>query len=256
MKTILLILIILCTTTSFAENKLARINDPDGYTNVRSGRGNEFSIITTIDKDDLFYCENTNAEWLSIIALRWKDSKQIEGFIHRSKVQFIEALENNTQKELLMSILIQQQILAENYIKACDDHDDLMHQKTVEKLESYGEIQYSPILEILPKYFCATKDTSILQQLFKTIWADAGSANESPSFALGESYICKPSLVLAQLKHVKNVKQRKFIFDNIEWGLLNHYNVDEDGISEDKDFNRLKNLLDVERKKACPQQTN
>lgn len=253
MKTGLLILIILYTTTSFAENnKLARINDPDGYTNVRNGQGVEFPIITTLDKDDLFYCEKTNSEWLKIIALKWIDSKQIEGFVHRSKVQFIDNLDNKAKQELLKKTLLTQTKLATDFYNAWKSKDSVAYKTTVKKLEEYSEFKYSTIIEILPGYYCETKDSTILQLFFSTILADAGSANETPSFVIGECYICKPSMVLAQVKYLKTAKQRKLIFDNIEWGLMNYYETDENGKSENKDFNRLKKLLETERKKACP----
>ncbi|MBK6962647.1 MAG: hypothetical protein IPH20_01595 [Bacteroidales bacterium] len=48
------------------------------------------------------------------------------------------------------------------------------------------------------------------------------------------------------------MEQRKLIYDNIEWGLINYYGANENEKSENKDFNRLKKLLETERKKACP----
>jgi hypothetical protein len=252
MKIRLLILIVLYTTTSFAENKLARINDPDGYTNVRSGQGVDFPVITTLDKDDLFYCEKTDSEWLKIIALKWIDSKQIEGFVHRSKVEFIDYLDNKAKQELLKITLLKQTKLATDFYNAWKSKDSAAHKKTVKLLEEYGELKYSSIIEILPGYYCETKDSTILQLFISAILADAGSANETPSFVIGECYICKPSLVLTQIKNLKTAEQRKLIFDDIEWGLINYYGADENGISDNKDFNRLKKLLETERKKACP----
>jgi hypothetical protein len=40
--------------------------------------------------------------------------------------------------------------------------------------------------------------------------------------------------------------------DDIEWGLINYYGADENGVSDNKYFNRLKELLETARGKACP----
>ncbi len=76
--------------------------------------------------------------------------------------------------------------------------------------------------------------------------------NEMPSLVIGECYICKPNLVLTQVNNLKSAEQRKLIYDDIEWGLINYYGADENEKSDNKDFNRLKKLLETERKKACP----
>jgi len=233
--------------TIFAENKLAIINDPDGFTNVRSGKGREFPIIDTIKKDEFFYCDlKTEDEWIKIIAMKWKNSKQVEGYIHRSRIQLVENLDNKKQKELIVQILNRKKVLADNFQA---DRDSITY-RIREELELYSEIKYSPILEILPKYFCSTNDIEVLQLFFSTMWADRGSANEIPSFSIGECFVCKTDIIIEQLKKIKNAEQKELIFNNIEWGLLNYFKVDEGEKSDNKEFNRLKIRLENERKNA------
>ncbi len=136
--------------------------------------------------------------------------------------------------------------LATDFYEAWKSKDSAAYKKTVNDLEEHGELKYSSIIEILPGYYCATKDSAILQLFISTILADSGSANETPSFAIGKCYICKPALVLAQVRYLKSAEQRKLIFNDIEWGLMNFYGVDESGISENKDYNRLKKLLEID----------
>jgi hypothetical protein len=252
MRIVLFILTLFLTLTTKAENKLARIKDSDGYTNVRSGQGNEFPIIATFDKDELFYCDQTNSEWLKVIALKWQEGKQIEGYIHSSRVQFIERLDSKSKKVLLTQILSKQKSLANDFQKAFKGKDSLVYISTRRELETHGENRYSPVLDILPKYFCETKDTALLQLFFATMWADKGSADEMPSLAIGDCFICQTDIVARQVGMIKNKEQCLSIYSNIEWGLLNHYDVDEDGKSKDKDFNKLKKRLDNERKRASP----
>jgi hypothetical protein len=252
MRIVLFILTLFLTLTIKAENKLARIKDSDGYTNIRSGQGNEFPIVSTFDKDELFYCDPTNSEWLKVIALKWQNGKQIEGYIHKSRVQLIETLDLKSKQALLTQILSKQKNLADNFQRAFKSKDSLGYISTRRELETHAENRYSPVLDILPKYFCESKDTALLQLFFATMWADKGSADEMPSMAIGDCFICQADIVARQVGMIKNKEQRQSIYSDIEWGLVNHYDVDEAGKSKDKDFNRLKKRLDNERKRASP----
>ncbi len=114
----LTILFFFCSITLFAENKLGMINDPDGFTNVRIGPGKEFKVVDTLLKDDFFYVEfSDNSEWAKVSA--WK-GRQIEGFIHKSRIQVVENLELRKQKELINKILDRQRILSDNFQKALE----------------------------------------------------------------------------------------------------------------------------------------
>jgi hypothetical protein len=249
---ITLTLILFCTLTVLAENRLAIINDPDGFTNIRSGQGKEYPVVSTINKDEFFYCDLTNSEWVKVIALKWQNGNQVEGYIHRSRVQLVENLDFERQKELIKQILDKQRILANNFQKAWKSKDSLAYRTTVRELELYSETKYSPILDIFPKYFCETKDTVILDLFYSTIWADKGSANETPSFAIGECFICNSDLVINQLQSIVNKEQKDLIYDQVEWGLMNTFEVEEDGQSDNIEFNQLKSKLEKERIKARP----
>lgn len=247
---ILTILTFFCSLTLFAENKLAIIKDPDGFTFVRSGQGKDFNVVDTLFTEDFFYFQFIdNSEWTKITA--WK-GRQIEGFVHKSRVQEVEKLDNKKQRELITKTLERHRILADNFQSAWKSKDSLAYRTTVRQLEFHSDTKYAPILTILPKYFCSTNDIEVLQFFFATMWADKGSANEMPSFSIGSCFICNPDLVVEQLTKIKNIEQKKFIFDHIEWGLLNNFDVDENGKSDNKEFNKLKERLDNERKKASP----
>ncbi len=245
---LLTILTFLCSLTLFAENRLAIIKDPDGFTYVRNRQGKDFKIIDTLFTDDFFYFQFiSNSEWVKIMA--WKGRK-IEGFVHKSRVLEVEKLDNKKLKELIIKTLERQRILADNFQNAWKSKDSLAYRTTRRELEYYSDTKYDPILNILPKYFCSTSDFEVLKLFFATIWADKGSANEMPSFSIGECFKCNPDLVIEQLTKIENIVHRKSIFDQIEWGLLNHFDVDENGKSDNKEFNKLKAQLDNERKKG------
>lgn len=242
---ILTILTSLCSLTLFAESKLAVINDPDGFTYVRSGQSKDFKVVDTLYTDDFFYFQLVdNSDWAKVTT--WK-GRQIEGFVHKSRIQEVEKLDNAKQKQLIMKVLDRQRILADNFRNAWKSKDDIAYRTTVKELEHYNDTKYDPILTILPKYFCATNDIEVIQLFFATSWADKSSANEMPSFSIGDCFICKTDIVIEQLKRIKDIEQKKHILDQIEWGLLNHFSVDEDGKSDNKEFNKLKTRLDKTR---------
>jgi len=245
MRNLLLILTFFYISTAFADDKLARINDSDGFTNIRSGQGKDFPIVARIDTTDFIYCDpTTKNDWVKVIAMKWQNGKQIEGFIHKTRIQFIEKLDNKEQKKILVEILKKQKSLAEAYQKARKFKENT---KTRIEDEFYGDIKYSPILDILPKYFCTTNDTTIIELFFSTMWADKGSANEAPSYTIGECLVCKPDLIIQELAKLTDKKEKKFIIDQIEWGILNYFDVGEDGKSNNPEFKQLKFKLDKQK---------
>lgn len=261
-KAIALVLIIFCKFTILAScaaelllihkepaRELAIINDPDGFTNVRSGPGKDFKVVDTLYKGDFFYATTiiNNSEWAHITA--WKGS-QIEGYIHKSRIQIVEDLDNTKQKKLIIQILDQQKTLADNFQNAFKSKDSLAYRTTIRELEFYSDTKYSPILNILQGYFCKTGDKDILQHFLATMWADKGSANEMPSFTISDCLICKPGIVIQEIAKIKNSEFKDFILDHIEWGLKNNFGVDENNKSENEEYCKLKKRLDKERKKS------
>lgn len=247
---ILTILTFFCSLTLFADYKLAIINDPDGFTYVRQGQGKDFKVVDTLFTEDFFYFQFIdNSEWVKVTT--WK-GRQVEGFVHKSKIQEVEKLNRKKQKELIIKTLDKHRILSDNFQNSWKSKDSLTYRKTVRELEYNSDTKYDPILKLIPKYFCMTSDTNVLQLLFATIWADRGSANEMPSFSIGDCFICNTDLVIEQLTKIKNIEQRKNIFDQIEWGLLNHFEVNENGKLDNKEFIKLKVRIDNERKKFNP----
>jgi uncharacterized protein YgiM (DUF1202 family) len=59
----------------------AVIEDPDGYTNIRSGQGTQFSIIVRVNEGEVFYTIPQQGDWWPV---RTKDEKY--GYIHRSRI--------------------------------------------------------------------------------------------------------------------------------------------------------------------------
>lgn len=214
-----------------AEMKVARINDKDGFTNIREGQGADFKIVATVKADEFFYCEQSSADWWKVTVLEWTDrGQQIEGFIFKDRVQFLSTLSDSAKQNLVQSIFENQKQFATKFQNAWKSNDSLEYQTTVRALENYSDVKYTPILNIFLTYFCETQDSVTLNKFFAAMWADKGSADEMPSFTIGDCFVCRTDLVMRQLKNIKSIEERNSIIGHIEWGLRNHFNVPEEGL--------------------------
>ena len=255
MKQAAILLFIICSLSLFAENKLAVIRDSMEYVSVYKGKGTNYEIVTTIDKDDFFYCDLIfDEEWIKIMAMEWKNGKQMEGFVHKNDILLVENLEIEKQKELIFQVLTKQKQLADDFYEYCNSSTILDTSLSIIELEerikivrkgkeNHSETKYDPILDFLPTYFCSTQDTTIIQLLFITMLADHGSASEMPSFAIGKCYVCYPDLIMNQLNYLKNKEDKDFILNKIEWGLeTNFYH------NSNIEYDMLQSKLHNERK--------
>jgi hypothetical protein len=254
-----LLLLLLIFSDSLGSERLARVIDKDGFTNVRAGQGLSFDIVDTVTTDEFFYCETVdNSDWFKVRLLKWHSGDQITGYIHKSRIEIIEELSIEEQKRIILNVLNRQKLLADKFVESHKKYnkeskkwnnsaDSILYRTTVGELELYSETAYSAILQLLPKTFCSTRDKLIMASFFATIWSDKGSANEGPSFAIGECFACDTKLLSDQIRQLKNKEQKKLIIADIEWGLLNKFSVDENKESSDPDFLKLKEQLDLVR---------
>jgi len=253
MRNLLFILTFFCISTAFSDNKLAKINDPDGFVNIHSGHGKNFPIIARVDTTDFILCDlETKSEWIKIVTLDWISKKQVEGFIHRSRIQLIEKLDLQKQRQIIAKVLNEEKKLALKLQTSWKQKDSVTFKKAYKENDIYDEAKYSPILDYLPQYFRITNDTTIIQLLFSAMWADENTANETPSYTIAKCYIDKPDVILYELRKLRNKKQKDFIISDIQWGLMNHFEVGEDGKSKNKLYKKLEVKLNNEKGKTRP----
>ena len=247
MRSLLFVLIVFFILTAFAGNKLARIKDPDGFVNIRKGQGKNFPIIAKVDTTDFILCDlETKSEWIKVVTLDWVSKDQVEGFIHRSRIQLIENLDLQEQNQIIKKVLNEEKKLALRLQTSFQQKDSVTFTKTYKESDIYSEAKYSPILDYLPQYFRNTNDTTIIQLLFSTIWADENTANEISSYTIGKCYIYKPDLILGELRKLNNTEQKEFIIRDIQWGMMGYFNVGEDGKSNNKQYKKLEAKLNNE----------
>jgi hypothetical protein len=229
-------------------NNLARIIDKDGFTNVRDSGSTNSKVVSTLSTEDFFICIPSPSTWWRITAFK-NDSagKQLVGYVHSSRIQLIDSLSDASKQALLIKVLDRHKSLATEFHSAFTSKNSAAYKTSRTALEKHSEETYTPILNTLSNYFCHTGDTVVVQHFLAAIIADSGSANEMPCNALCQCYICFPAAVIRQVLLFKNPRQRAILFEDIEYGLLNHYDVPEDGKSNNQDYLRLRKQLDNSR---------
>ncbi len=246
-RLLLTICLFFCSIALMAENQIGIIKSTGDFTFVRNGQGEEFKVIDTLFNGDFFNFDNMEkSEWVKVTS--WQ-GKQIEGFINKSAFQVVENLDKKQQKEIILDVLSQFYILANKLNLSIKSNDSKNLEVDSNELKYFSESKYETILEFIPKFFCSTNDTDIIPILLSGMWANKGSASETPAFSIGECFICNPNLIIQQVIKIENEEEKLLICDNIEWGILNHFKVGEDEKSENKEYNKLMKLLEEARKK-------
>lgn len=62
------------------------IDDPDGYTNVRAGRGTDHEIVATVVDGEVFYVipQGDDEDWWPV-----RTADGLSGFIHHSRIRLV-----------------------------------------------------------------------------------------------------------------------------------------------------------------------
>lgn len=82
MKLITLFLGFLITLNIFGQEQIGKINDPDGYTNVRKEPTTKSKVLFKILKNEYFYYENSDIkDWCKVTNMNGKS-----GFMHQSRI--------------------------------------------------------------------------------------------------------------------------------------------------------------------------
>jgi hypothetical protein len=248
-----LILVLLALAIQQPDDKLARVVDPDGHTDVRSGQGTTFDIVGRVTTEDFFYCEPTgNNDWRKIRLLR-PLGQTVTGYIPKSKIQLIESMSYKEQSDIILRVLSKEKQFADNVFESHRKYnslskkwnrstDSILYNTTARNHSVFSETSYSAILKFLPKTFCKTKTPVIINSLFATIWSGRMSANEERSSSVAMCFACAPKVLSQLISQLENKEQKKLIIDDIETGLRNNFSVTERETSNTEFLNLTKQL--------------
>ena len=215
------------------------INDPDGYTNIRLGKGTSYEIIDKLYADDLFiYVDSTDQNWLKIWITKCncdtprKPYNQIEGYVHRSRIQNLNRLPSKERK-VLFSQIFKTELELYNAAINSTDKKSVEYEQLISKLKVFHDYQFDGSLKSFSYYICEHKDEELTEQYMKLMETQLGSADEAPTYALGRIFICEPEWTMQQ------IKSHKSLLDKLTWGILNVV-TKENGPEIKKKYNELR----------------
>ncbi|WP_421754165.1 hypothetical protein [Croceimicrobium sp.] len=227
-----------------AQKGPAVLIDSLNFIEVRNGPGMQFHSIDTLYKDANFYYQlEDESVWACLSP--WKGS-QMEGFIPRSSIQDLSALDRDSLKGLILEVLDRQRVLADSLNLTLNGSDSLNSELITEVLNQHTDTKFNPILQLIPDYFCTSKDLQLIDKLIATIWVNLESVNEEPLYSLGACFICQPELLMKSLDKITNTEQKETILKQIEWALLNHFEMDESGSSNNPNFKTIMDRLNAD----------
>jgi hypothetical protein len=78
--------------THDSEQIMAKIDDKDGWTNIREGKGRNYRIIDKLYDNELFIVEDTSGEWWPVVK-----NNGLRGFVHKSCIKIVSGRGSSTQ---------------------------------------------------------------------------------------------------------------------------------------------------------------
>jgi len=88
------------------------------------------------------------------------------------------------------------------------------------EVEAYAEGPFETALGAAQERVCQFNDTEVINALFRVILATSNSASESPSWSLGNMFVCQPALVEQIFRGLPLDKQQA-LFPTLEFGFEN-----------------------------------
>ena len=200
------------------EPSLGIINDPDGYTNIRAGKGTSNEIVDRIQDFELFaYFDEPDEQWLRVTVVKCVCdgsggySKDVKGYIHRSRILDLSQLNSQQTKEFLKRTFEKELELFESRSNLTD-RQSIEFRTASNRWVVYHEMVFDMVLDTFSDHICTTKDDELFKLYNKIITTEDGSADELPSFAIGRIFKCQPAWTL------ERIPKSHSYFHLLEWG--------------------------------------
>jgi hypothetical protein len=231
------------------ERKTGIINDPDGYTNIRTGKGSSFEVIEKLYTDELFaYVDSTNQNWLKIWITKCNCDtphrlyNQIEGYVHRSRIQDVDELPR-VKRKLLFSKIFETELELYNKFINATDRSSKEYQLLNGKRKVFHDYQFDGSLRSFTNYACEFKDEELVGQYINLMESQEGSADEAPTYALGRMFVCDPDWTF------KQIRSHMTLMDQLEWGLVNviYRMPNEEADEHKRKYNKLRTAIGMSK---------
>lgn len=194
---------------------LAIINDPDGFTCIRSDKGKEFPAIDTVRKEAFFYCYgDTTASWINV-----QNPIGSNGYMHKSRIMFFSALDSAKQYRLILNgfnaIIRCEKAYWKNSGKRTKEESLRLNR---ERNEIYDG-KFVPAYSAMEELFCKKADSVLFCAFIKTLPYVSGSADEELYCVPAKCWLCNQDFVNNLLCHLPDKKERDSVRKHIKTGL-------------------------------------
>jgi hypothetical protein len=203
MNKLFLLAFVVGSLSSFGQERLAIIQDKDGFVNVRASGDINSEIVGKISEGELFSYIEAKTEWFTVSKPTYR--KPVEGFVHRSRIQPLDELSKQEVRKLLLGIFSKELSL----IKA---------RNFGEEYNNHHEPKFGFILNFAADFIIANQDEELMRLLIETIKLNTGSADEHPSWILGYIFLKSPDWTILQMKAVG---LDKMLVESLEFGFAN-----------------------------------
>lgn len=191
---------------SWNEAKIALINDPDGYTNIRNGPGTNFEVIARLYKGEFFrYWPNTTSNWFVIYKF-----DRLYGYVHNSRILDLDDMKDSEFRQLCQEIF-------QKKIELSPDWSDPNIRPTTEErktIRDFHELKYYQVLPRFVDYCSSHKDEALVRLFFGTI--KTSPDDETPAFYLGRLFLNDPDWINKMVRSKSGVD-----IDVLVWGFKN-----------------------------------
>jgi len=213
----------------FAELEIGIIEDKDGYTFIREGKTTNSKILDTIWEGEFFqYNLVDTCDWYKVNKM-WNSS----GFVHKSRIKNIESFTRQEQAHLIDSIFKQEFLCYTNQY-------GFRPSKSKFTFSSYHEEKFVPILELFITYLKQEYDSVLFNAFLQIIILEDKSADELPSWALGEIFLAYPEIVVKEVLKYNN----KSLNNDLIFGVSNVTDDFYDELNDKKsEYDKLKEIL-------------
>jgi hypothetical protein len=248
-KYFLLIFTLLTGVLSYARTEIARICNPNGFTNIHSEKRQDAPVTGKIFAGEFFEARLVGEEeWCYVTLFRLEKGIEVSGFVRHSEIQLIKDLNDSLKKIIFQTIFFRQKNLSDSLTTCIRNNDTVTGGIAKNSYVAYVNEKYFPALELFTDYVCSTKDTVTFEAFLSVLWMDQNIHDRTPLIKLLDCFSCQPDLILKEVKKIPDKMERAYFYEGIRVELDDRLKNVEINSTYKKDYNNLKKKLDTAMK--------
>lgn len=195
--------------------QLAVVSDPDGYTNVRSGPGKEYSVLDTLRSGRLVMVVGRSNDWLNVQRDSPRDDRDYgDNYVHASRLIMVEQLDQKRKRKIFTSVFGQFLTVTEETDSLLEQHDSNRSYDSVYKRSNHYHDLLVEALKSFASAWIEKKDTTLAPLFFEVVAASNGSASEERAYQVARIAKADPVLFRRLL-----CREDGYIRDEVNWAV-------------------------------------